>query len=466
MKDLISYPPILGAILVTVLASFFILFYLAKDRAMASILEKIFVYVFLFSISDLAIFNYYHINIAQLGYPKEGEIEDFLYRFFLIIIYAAVIVILRGRIRNIFKNLIVLFRQQFLSIYIVIAACSMFWAVAPIRPLQASLGLVILGTFAVHFGRKFNWQELSRFLRWNFLILAVSTIFTAMFMPSVGIYEGKGWRGLFIHPNGLGIVMGLSALLWLHNFLQDSKHRWRSLAFFILSFVVLTFSNSASSFMSCILSITLLFLTSFAKRLKYREAVIFFVSILLVSSAAFILVINKADLVVTSLNRDLTFSGRIPLWSKLIDLAIKHRPWLGYGYDSFWLDFPGQDSPASVIWNGPVGAWIPHHAHNGFLDVVLSIGLIGFLVFVASFLINVVRAIKLIDIEKISKSSILPLIFLTYMFLANLSESSLHSPNLLWFLYFLITVRLKIDVTKQLRNLSLRRVLRSPKYHN
>ena len=462
MKELILNPPIFVAILFSLAASFIIVIYLTRDKAIAPIFEKIIVYIFLFTISDLAIFNYYHINIARLGFPQEGEVEDFIYRFFLLIIYAAAFVIIRARTRNILTNLILLFRQQFLGIYIGIAAFSMFWAVPFIRPLQTTLGLVILGTFAVHFGRRYNWRELSRLLRWNFLILNLLTIFTCVLMPSVGV-EGKGWKGLFTHPNGLGLVVGLSALLWLHNFLYESKYRWRSLVFLILSFVVMMFSNSASSFISCMLSIIVLVLIPFVKRLKWKQAVIFFVTFLLVSSSAFILVINKADLVVSSFNRDLTFTGRIPLWGALIDLGVKHRPWLGYGYDSFWLDFLGQNSPAMRIWDSPAGAWLPYHAHNGFLDIFLSIGLFGFLVFVASFLVNVVRAIKLINIDKLSQSSTLSLMFLTYMFFRNLADTSLHSPNLLWFLYVLITVRLQIDVTKKRRNFSLRRVSRSPK---
>ncbi|MGL5873058.1 MAG: O-antigen ligase family protein [Xenococcaceae cyanobacterium] len=467
MKHIFIQLPVIATILVILGAIFIIIFYLTRDKAIASIFQKIVIFIFFLSISGLKIFEYYHFNIANLGYPKEGELEDFVYRFFLAITYVAVFVVLKVNLKSIFTNLILLFRQQLLGIYIGIAAFSMFWSDTPLRPLQATLGLVILGTFAVYFGRRYNWQALSRLLRWLYSILALSTVFTAIFIPSIGVFEDKGWTGLFIHPAYLAEAMGLNAILWLFNFLYESKYRWRSLTFFILSIILMQFANTATTLIGCIFSILILVLIPLIQRINWRQAVIFFLLSLLASAGAFILILSSVEQVVSSLNRDITFTGRIPLWEALIDLCVKQqRLWLGYGYDSFWLNWRGADNPAAPILNSPAGIWQPHHAHNAFVEIILYVGLFGLLVFIASYSINIIRAIKLANIDAVSESSTLPLALLSYIFFFNLAASTVNRPSLFWFLYVLITVRLQIDTRKKSRNFSVKQVSKNQIYLN
>jgi exopolysaccharide production protein ExoQ len=462
VKDLILQPPIITAILVILSAIFIIIFYLTRSKAIASIFEKAIIYIFLISISGFAIFEYYHFNIANLGYPKEGEIEDFLYRFFLLIVYGGIFIILRVRLQDIFANLILLFKQQFLGIYISISVLSMFWSEVFLRPLQGTLGLIILGAFAVHFGRNYSWQELSKLLRWFYAIIILTTIFTAVFVPSIGVLPGKGWQGLFIHPAGLAEAMGLSAILWFYNFLHQSKYRWRSFTFFILSMVLIQLANISTVFIGCVFSLVVLFVSPFIQRLNWKQGVIAFVFILLASSSAFILIISKLEQAVSSLNRDMTFTGRIPLWEALIDLCIKQqRLWLGYGYDSFWLKWKGANNPAAPILNSPAGAWKPYHAHNAFMEIILYVGLFGLAIFIASYLINIIWTIKLIKLDSDFELSTLPLAFLTYIFFFNLSSSIIDGPSFFWFLYVLITVRLQIDTKKKYRGIILKRVYKS-----
>jgi O-antigen ligase len=92
---------------------------------------------------------------------------------------------------------------------------------------------------------------------------------------------------------------------------------------------------------------------------------------------------------------DLTFTGRTEIWSHIV-LEIARRPWLGYGFGSFW------DTGALVnpIRSAPPEAWfmeaqVINTAHNGYLDVWLQNGLVGLVMGVLA----IVRCLWLLTVE-------------------------------------------------------------------
>jgi O-antigen ligase len=80
--------------------------------------------------------------------------------------------------------------------------------------------------------------------------------------------------------------------------------------------------------------------------------------------------VNYAD-ILSSLNKDPTLTGRVPLWGLLMELAVKHG-FLGYGLGAFWL--MGNDD---VQWVWAVAEWQSPEAHNGYIDILLQLGLPG-----------------------------------------------------------------------------------------
>ena len=72
-----------------------------------------------------------------------------------------------------------------------------------------------------------------------------------------------------------------------------------------------------------------------------------------------------------AIGKDATLTGRVPLWH-LADEQISRRLMLGYGFSAFWSPANGQ---AWLIWE-KVG-WEAPHAHNGYRDILLGLGMIG-----------------------------------------------------------------------------------------
>jgi O-antigen ligase len=64
-----------------------------------------------------------------------------------------------------------------------------------------------------------------------------------------------------------------------------------------------------------------------------------------------------------------SFSGRLSIWPEVM-YSIRWRPWTGYGHESYWTS-----ENIDIIFEA-IG-WGVREAHNGYLEVLLSTGIIG-----------------------------------------------------------------------------------------
>jgi len=143
---------------------------------------------------------------------------------------------------------------------------------------------------------------------------------------------------------------------------------------------------------------------------------------------------NLETIVVDILGKDMTFTGRTTLWLSIIDV-IKERPWLGYGYQAFWS---GLDGPSAPVIRSE--GWLTPDAHNGFLDLVLQLGLVGLFVFLCGYIFNFFYYLKCLR-NTSGIEFIWPLPFLIFMILSNLPETSLMRANdFFWVLYVAIAL--------------------------
>ena len=126
-------------------------------------------------------------------------------------------------------------------------------------------------------------------------------------------------------------------------------------------------------------------------------------------------------------DRDITLTGRTPLWADLW-IFIQKKPWLGYGYGSF---FSNLHRETDIIWK--VHDWIPPHAHNGFVQIWLHIGVIGLAVFSISYLGCIFNALFQYLLSKDTKMLWIFLLLL-YTIFFNLTEVSFLSQGTLWIL--------------------------------
>jgi O-antigen ligase len=137
----------------------------------------------------------------------------------------------------------------------------------------------------------------------------------------------------------------------------------------ILVFLGMTHSVTAV----VVLAVYLLFMMClpYLRRLSKREALV--VAMVIVSAVfVFLFILSQvAPQIAGLLGRDYTLTGRTEIWAVLLQSVQKH-PMLGYGYSAFWMGMTGESSLVymTIHWNFA-------YAHNGFLEVLLQVGLVG-----------------------------------------------------------------------------------------
>ena len=327
-------------------------------------------------------------------------------------------------------------RDKFLLLLMGIALVSVLWSVAPEVTLRRNVALVGTTMVGAYLATRYELSELLRLLAWAMGIAALLSLAFGLALPSYGIdnHSAAGaWQGIYSGgKNELGRSMALSALTFLLLALSAREYRWIAWAGFGLSVALLLLSNSQTSLVSFLILLPLLLCYS-ALRWHYTLAIpCVIIAILVVGTTAFWLVGGGAESVLGLLGRDLTLTNRTAVWPAVIEM-IRQRPWLGYGYGAFWLGWEGESAHV-WLWNYPIRLRA-EHAHNGFLDLWLSLGLLGVLTFAFGYSLAVLRSINWARRTKTAEG-LFPLAYFTLMLMWNTTENSiLLNNNIVWILY-------------------------------
>jgi exopolysaccharide production protein ExoQ len=394
------------------------------------------------------------LNVILSGGYSQGDKQiaepDFgLTRNLYLLTYLIVFCLLTIRWR---KVLYVLQRDRYIWAMLALVLLSFFWSEIPGRTLSRSFSFTGSTLLGVYFATRYTLKQQLQLLGWTFgLIVGLSLVY-ALLLPKYGIMGGVhagAWRGIYTHKNNFGKMMTLSSVVFTLLLFSGQKQKlWFSVGLG-LSVMLLLLSTSKGALVNVVamwsaIAICRLF------RLQYHLLVISLGSIAIAAGGASLwLVDNLEFIVVDVLDKDLTLTGRTDLWMTVLGM-IKQRPWLGYGYQAFW---DGLNGPSAVIWRAE--AWQVPDAHNGFLDLLLQLGIIGMVVFLVGYFANATSSI--IRLRSLAGSEFIwPVPFLIFMILSNLSETSLMRANdIFWVLYVAIALSRLMPLEDRSQNLDL-----------
>jgi exopolysaccharide production protein ExoQ len=310
------------------------------------------------------------------------------------------------------------------------AFASFFWSVDPSITLRRAVGLLGASLIGLYIASFYSVEKILRIAGWSFLIINLLSMVTVIFFPSRGIMSNPyGWEGIYSHKNILGRIayMGITLFPVL---LRNEKRRLPWIIGFILSSILLVGSNSTTSLIISFLALFIWF-TIFAYQNRSRLLFIFIIwdSLLVAIWGIWLYFTENIDFIFSIFGKDFTLTGRTEIW-KLVLAVIRQRPWIGYGYSAIWL---GTDAGmGSYIMGQTYG--LPAHAHNGFLEICLEIGLIG-VILVSVLLINLLSKWLLTMKNSIQMNGyyFFPVVLLTSLILYNFTESTLLTPdNISW----------------------------------
>jgi O-antigen ligase len=130
-----------------------------------------------------------------------------------------------------------------------------------------------------------------------------------------------------------------------------------------------------------------------------------------------------------ALGRNSTLSGRTELWAQL--LKFQTNPIFGTGFESFWLGERLQRM-AEIYW------WHPNEAHNGYLEIYLTLGLVGLFIlgglFVATFWKVRIELLQNFQWGRYRLG------FFVAVVLCNCTEAAVKAFHPVWFVFYIIAI--------------------------
>jgi O-antigen ligase len=327
--------------------------------------------------------------------------------------------------------------NMLLAILPVLALLSVTWSVAPKVTLSSSVGLIAASIFGAYFGLRFTFLQQLNMLAKALALIAVASLLIVILMPSYGISHGihlGDWRGAFGQKNRLGMFMSIGTLVfWSLLRARPSERRPRIIIGLITCAFLLVMSGSKTGVIVLILLSSLL---ACRRVLTWRTKSV----VMLMGMTGLLLVlgarvfVQNAPVLFKLLGRDPTLSGRLGLWVA-VAFKIAQRPWLGYGFQSFWQ---GPYGESRSIW--ALLGWTVPYAHNGFLDLLLDLGLVGLVAFLVGYVLALIRARKYLLFSPMPPEAVWPLAFLLFTFLYNLTETCLIGRNGIFWVLLVATV--------------------------
>lgn len=447
MKEIILSSPLIIILIIAIAIFYFLIIfhYAGRNKKLTEAIELSFFGMLLISIAGatgatISPFDKLHPKVLMLITTTIPTIVAQI--GFYSIIFCIIASRLRYTLRSYIKVLVEIFvKAPFFSLFLLLATLSVFWSNDLTLTLKTVLVLLEVTIFAIYFGKEYSWTELYRFWRWINIIVVFICIFYA-------IKENQGdWNGVLGHKNQFSFFMAQTAVLWLMQAFYEPQQRQMSFVFFVVSFIALIKGNSGASKVLMVVLISLWGYFGFVKRLKVQWAFVSVILFMILSICVTIIVTeNLRFIVVDTLNKDMTLTGRTDFWPIIVD-KINQRPILGYGLSGFWQPWRGSGDPGGDIIVAKT-QFQPAHSHNGFLDLGLELGWLGVALFVCSFFNNVAKSVVYLGKARLPEAG-LPLLLLTYNLMTNLTETGLVGITSIWFWYVVATVRLTLDISSK-----------------
>lgn len=244
------------------------------------------------------------------------------------------------------------------------------------------------------------------------------------------------WRGLYGHKNIAGAVCALTAMLFL--FSRNGKHDWIGILVALAAIAFLAMTRSKTSLGILPLALAAGAIYQFGWRDSLSRAILSIAALLLIAVLALFAVLD-AGAIVHMLEDPAEFTGRSAIWAAELRYIHDH-PLLGAGFGTF-ADTGGLSPLHDYIG----GSWVEavSHGHNGYLQLLVTIGVVGFALAMAALILPPLRSFWKLNIDG---GAFKPLLFALFVFLMlhNVMESDfLEGDGVLWVAFLVMLAALR-----------------------
>jgi exopolysaccharide production protein ExoQ len=316
----------------------------------------------------------------------------------------------------------------------ILAVLSLIWSTDPRQTLVSGTVFLIFNLFALYLGNRFSFQEQLGLIMLVGAIALPLSIALAMFIPGVGTSEA-GWSGIFSQKQNCAVVSMLwlvTAIHWKCSGLYQKAFR---LAYILMCVLLIVMSRSRTGWALTLIALALSAAIWLMQKMPAKQSILITLLASAFAGGLGYAIYSYSTIIVTAVGKDPTLSQRTSIWAA-VWVEITKRPLLGYGFGAFWkgLFGPSHDVVISSGWN-------VFQAQNGFLDVWLSVGVLGVAIvalMVVQAVRNAIRSFRAVN-ETFVRWCV---VMIVCILLVNIGESTIARPQMGWLLFLVAYVGL------------------------
>jgi O-antigen ligase len=325
------------------------------------------------------------------------------------------------------ETLYVLRRNWPLAAVVFLALLSASWAATPALALRRAVAVLGTTLFGIALAVRCSPREQLQLLSWLCRTIAVLSLACVILLPSYGISATPEhqWQGVFVYKSVLGFIMALSILVEWQLPTPTAFSRTLNRLALLLSAVLLFFASSLTPTAALVGAWLLVEVYKFvAQRLRISQAFTILAMLLMVSFGVTLFLANS-ERITNAVGRSSDLTGRSEIWSVVAD-SILERPLLGYGFSGFWSEASGPSAGLDRALGGMI-----MYAHNGYLETLLRLGIVGFALTLAFLGAGIRRAFHWSDQSR-SSVRLWPLAFILFFLFQNFTECTILLQDLEW----------------------------------
>lgn len=311
-----------------------------------------------------------------------------------------------------------------LALFIIYSIASISWSIVAERSIHTVYVMVAASLTAAIFGVIYSANQIFKKLFFFTLVIGILSLILAIVYPSSVIHQDKvwygAWHGIFGHKNDFGPLMALGnglSLLFLARSTGKRDLIVNILAYFLTLFLIVMSRSATALVLWAILNgLCLIYFAWIKWRSKLVGKNLFYTAGL----SATVALLAPVSLIAVSLlmGKSPNLTGRIPLWINLLKNVVSKKPWFGYGMETLWY-FPLFQKWASIT-SGWGDAIIVVNGHNGYMDILLYLGIVGLAILCIVLAQGFVHAIRRALIGR-AWLDFSPLLVFVYFLVANMT---------------------------------------------
>ncbi|WP_411506397.1 O-antigen ligase family protein [Brucella anthropi] len=295
-------------------------------------------------------------------------------------------------------------------------------------------------------------RQMARLLAIGSLITLAFAYFGVIFLPQRAIHQATeviepmlagAWRGHYPHKNAAAASLVLLSFFGLYIWKTGLPKTGLLIVALCVFFVLHTGGKTSTAMLPFIVLMSLVFV-----RLRWTRVFIVIggiaaFNIIAVGAAVF----DPLRELVQSFGVDASFTNRSDIW-KLAFAAISAKPIFGYGLDSFWK------TPEMVYAGGGGASWAvaAFNAHNSFLDMMISAGIIGLILTLVWIMVLPLRYIK--EAESTDNGPILTLLYIRLwlygLYMSCMETTFFQNGGAVWFCIMIAVFGLRLQARARL----------------